>query len=67
MYINRRKLRRGLGTRKTRRAGTKSQGIPGTAGEGNKFSHYRIPRRRGERPAVALERRVRQILREARS
>lgn len=67
MYIDRRKLRRILGTRRIRRSGTKSQGIPGTQGEKNKFSHYRIPHRRGERPAVALERRVRQILREARS
>ena len=59
--INRRKLRLKLGTRRSRRAGTKTKAIPGTGGGvSQRVNKYRYPRNIQPRPAVMLERLIRQ-------
>ncbi len=55
MNINRRKLRASLGTRRNRRAGTKTKAIPGSGGGVNqKVQNYRHYRRQRPKPAILL-------------
>lgn len=56
MNINRRKLRASLGTRRLRRAGTKTKAIPGSgSGVNQKVQNYRHYRRQRPRPATLLK------------
>lgn len=52
--VNRRLLRTKLGSRSARRAGTKSQAIPGTEGKNGKFARYQYWRRQRPAPRTLL-------------
>jgi len=62
--VNRRELRKSLGTRRTRREGTKTKAIPGMTRPNKPTPQFRnpLPRRNGRvRPRVLLERLIRAL------
>lgn len=67
--VNRRKFRPKLGTRQSRREGTKTKGMPGgasgsrgKAGKPTRKQCYRFPRRQRARPSVQLEQMIKKSL-----
>ena len=56
MVVDRRQARRSLGSRRTRREGTKSKAIPGMGGPNKKAPQFRhpLPRRNGRVRARVL-------------
>ncbi|MBI2669936.1 MAG: hypothetical protein HYX20_02245 [Candidatus Yanofskybacteria bacterium] len=65
MNINRRKIRKALGSRTERRKGTKTKVIPGTNSQNKGPSPcFRFPRRQKPRVSVRVEAAIRQLMAE---